>query len=149
MNDLATTTATTPSKRGVISVDIEGNLPSLADATALPISLNFSYWTPDEKGGETKRVYFLEVRAEKVQSINSQETIDLECAIFIEQLADGSIQQIGNGSKRLVGPLMNAVDNGLVKQGTPLEIKHLGKKKNKSNSFFSDDWSIKPLIINI
>lgn len=148
--NLAVTDGLTPQqKKEIIAIDIDGGeLPNLEDAQVLPIEINFTYWTPKETGGEEKRVFFLEIRPEKVQSISSQEIVDLDTAIFIERTEDG-IRQIGNGSKRLVGPLMNAIDNGIIKRGTPLLIKHIGKKKNKNNNFFSDDWSIKPLILSI
>jgi hypothetical protein len=140
---------TSTKKNGLQAIDLEnGKLPLLADATVVPISLNFSYWTPENKG-DSKRAFFLEVRPEKVQAVNADGETELDCAIFLEQLPDGTVQQIGNGSKRLVGPIMDAVDRGLIQKGVPLLITYLGKKKNKTNSFMSDDWSIKPLIINI
>ncbi|OZI09975.1 hypothetical protein BWI93_01140 [Siphonobacter sp. BAB-5385] len=125
-----------------------GEVPDLGGHTALPFDLSSEYWTP-EKEGETKRVVFLKQEVDYVpDQQNPGNVLPLPCVHFIEPTADGA-KQVRNGSKRLVAALENAINNGLVKQGTPLEIKYLGKRRNKTNSNLSDIWSIKPLIVHI
>ena len=132
----------------VMAVDLTKNLPDLSKANELPVDLSGNYWTP-ESPGETKRLFFVEIKPQKVLSANGTgELIDLDCAVFLEQTATG-ISTVTNGSRRLVGVLESYVDAGQIKQGTPLQITYNGKKKNKSNGFQSDNWSIKPLIIQI
>lgn len=124
-------------------------LPNLQDADELPVDLSGNYWTPNP-AGESKRMFFVEIKPQKVLSINGTgELIDLECATFLEQNADGTIQTVVNGSRRLVGILEQYVSGGVIKQGAPLQITYLGKRKNKTNSFQSDSWSIRPLIIRL
>lgn len=135
----------------VSAVDLtnRAGLPNLQEAKEIPIDLSGNYWTP-EAAGESKRMFFVEIKTQQVLSANGTgELIDLECATFLEQNADGTVQTVVNGSRRLVGILEQFVQNGTIKQGTPLLITYLGKRKNKTNSFQSDSWSIRPLIINI
>lgn len=132
----------------VMAVDLSQNLPDLSKANELPVDLSGNYWTP-ENTGETKRLFFVEIKPQKVLSANGTgELIDLDCAVFLEQTANG-VSTLINGSRRLVGVLEQYVDAGAIKQGTPLQITYNGKKRNKSNAFSSDNWSIKPLIIQI
>ncbi len=130
-------------------VDLSGKLPDLQKATEMPIDLCGNYWTP-ESPGEMKRLYFVEIKPQKVLSATgNDEIIDLECAVFLEQKEDGTVQTITNGSRRLVGVIESYVAQGHIGHGTPLQITYMGKRKNKSNNFSSDSWSIKPLIIKI
>ena len=100
--------------------------------------------------GESKRLFFVEIKAQTVLSANGTgETIQLDCATFLEQKEGGIIHTVVNGSRRLVGILEQYIEDGAIKQGTPLLITYNGKKKNKSNNFSSDNWSIRPLIIKI
>lgn len=125
------------------------NLPSLDDAEELPIDLCGNYWTP-EIPGEFKKVFFAEIKSQKVLSASeSDKLIDLDCAVFLERLADGTIQTVTNGSRRLVGILEQYIENGSIKSGMPLKITYMGKRKNKTNNFHSDNWSVKPLRINL
>lgn len=134
----------------VVTADLSRNeLPSLKDAQELPIDLCGNYWTP-EMPGEFKRMFFVEIKSQKVLSATGNgELIDLDCATFLEQTEDGTIQTVTNGSRRLVGILEQYVDNGLIRNGTPLKITYMGKRKNKTNTFQSDNWSVKPLRIDL
>lgn len=124
-------------------------LPSLTDAQELPVDLCGNYWTP-ENPGESKRVFFVEIKPQKVLSAQGTgELIDLDCAFFIEQNSDGALVTVTNGSRRLVGMLEQCVENGFIKSGTPLKITFMGKRKNKTNNFSSDNWSVKPLRIEL
>lgn len=135
-------------EKGLQVVDLRGGaLPILADAQEVPIDLTSEYWTP-EQAGESKRVYFDKIDLATVKDLNSDDMIELECAYFIEQVKEGDeikIRRITNGSRRLVGALLG----NKIQTGTPLVITYLGKKKNRSNNFHSDNWSIKPLMIKI
>lgn len=122
----------------------EGDLPSLQNADVTPIDLMSDYWSPTEVG-EQKRVFFVRIEESQVLSQESAELIDLECALFIEQTPKGEAKQIRNASRRLVG----ALQAHQVQTGTPLLITYMGKKRNRTNSFQSDSWSIKPLRVNI
>jgi len=131
-------------ENGFSNYDLTGNLPDLnnENAQTLPIDLMADYWTP-ESIGEQKRVFFIEIKNRLVLDQSSGELIDLECAFFIEQTKENELIQISNGSKRLVG----ALSSNEIRKGTPLLITYMGKKRNKSNGFSSDNWSVKPLII--
>jgi hypothetical protein len=107
------------------------------------------YWTPEDKG-ESKRLFFDKIATRPVKDIQNEDvTIELECAFFLEQTTDNKgnveVKSISNGSKRLVGALVA----NKIQRGTPLLITYLGKKKNSTNTFQSDSWSIKPLTISI
>lgn len=128
----------------VQSFDLTHHLPDLKESEVMPIDLMSDYWTPEEKG-EEKRVFFVQIGVSDVVDQETGETFPLECAFFLEQDGKGQVKQIRNGSKRLVGALVA----NQVKQGTPLLITYMGKKKNRTNSFQSDSWSIKPLRVNI
>jgi hypothetical protein len=119
-------------------------LPDLAIAHEMPLDLMSDYWTP-ENAGEFKRVFFDRIDVSKVLDVESGDVFDLECAYFLEQDDKKEIKSVRNGSKRLVGAILAT---GL-QRGTALKITFLGKKKNKNNAFKSDNWSIKPLRVNI
>ena len=131
------------------TVDLQaGNLPDLEKADVMPVDLTGNYWTP-EKDGESKRLFFVDIQPQKVlSSAGTGEIIDLDCAVFLEQNGN-DIKTVTNGSRRLVGVLESYLVQGLIGQGTPLLITYLGKRRNKTNSFSSDNWSIKPLRISI
>lgn len=129
---------------GLVLVDFsKGNLPDLSKADAFPFDLSSEYWSPSEQG-ESRRVYFDRIENQKVLDQKTGEIIDLECALFVE-VVSGEAKSISNGSKRLVGALQA---HG-IQRGTPLLITFLGKKKNKSNTNFSDSWSVKLLKISL
>jgi len=122
------------------SVDVtHGNLPDLDDAKEIPIDLMSNYWTPVGLG-EAKRVFFDTVKNRMVADQQSGEMLDLPCAHFFEKV-NGEVKTISNGSKRLVG----LFENGQIPRGTPVLITYLGKKKNATNGFQSDSWSVRPL----
>lgn len=132
-----------------VAVDLtSSNLPNLENAKIFPLSLGGEYWTP-ENIGDTKRVFFYDIKPTKLMSFNGNGIVELDCAYFLEQDKDLNTHTIYNGSRVLVGIIESCIESGLVQKGIPLEIKYEGKKKNKSNGNFSDRWSVKPLIINI
>lgn len=119
------------------------NISALDSATVMPVDLMSNYWTP-EKPGESKRVIFDRFDNTLVLSSDGTgELIELECAFFFIKEGD-TVKRISNGSKRLVGSLQAAKVTNMM----ALEITYLGKKQNANNAFKSDNWSVKPLIIN-
>lgn len=139
-------TAVAKPESKIQSFDLTGNLPNINGelARALPVDLMSDYWTPEEIG-EQKRVFFSKIGMRKVLDQETGELIDLESAFFIEQKESGELSQVSNGSKRLVG----AISSAEIQAGTPLLITYKGKKRNKSNQYSSDNWSVKPIIVNI
>lgn len=134
----------TKTQSGLVLVDLtSGDLPDLSTADVFPFDLAADYWTPENKG-ESKRVMFDKIAPQKVLDQQTGEVIELECASFIE-VVNGEAKSISNGSKRLVG----ALEANNIQRGAPLLITYLGKKKNKSNGFQSDSWSIKMLRLSI
>lgn len=121
--------------------DLHSKLPDLSKAKVLPLDLMSDYWTP-EKEGEKKRLFFQRIDIRDVLDQETEEVFKLECAFFVEKV-NGDIKSVVNGSKRLVG----SIEANQIKPGTPLQITYLGKRSNVTNSYKSDNWSIKPLII--
>lgn len=128
---------------GMSVVDMSGSIPTLDSAQVAPVDLMSDYWTP-ERPGEFKRLFFMRIGTRNVLDQQDQsKIIPLDCAFFMENVG-GELRSVSNGSKRLVGAL-EAIE---AQQGMPFEIRYLGKKKNRNNQFSSDNWSIKPLVIN-
>lgn len=138
------TEVATIESNGLVTVDLNGKLPSLADAEPFPFDLMADYWTPENEG-ESKRVYFDRISERAVADQQTGDIIDLECAFFLEEQEGGELKTISNGSKRLVG----ALQAYNIQKGTPMLITYMGKRKNRTNSFKSDVWSIRPLRISI
>lgn len=116
-------------------------LKSLDEAEASDIDLVMEYWTPEEIG-EKRRGYFVGLRTEMMTSIDTGVETELTVAIFVRPM-NGKMCFFKNGSRRLVG-VIEALG---IEPNTPLELTYNGKKKNKSNSFTSDTWSLKPIIM--
>jgi hypothetical protein len=126
------------------TIDLNGQMPDLSQAIETPIDLMSDYWTPVNPG-ESKRVVFVKIDSRPVADQTSGEIFDLECAFFLEQTPTKEVRMVSNGSKRLVG----AISASNLAPGTPLLITYMGKKKNKNNGYSSDNWSVKPLIVNL
>lgn len=127
--------------------DLNGTLPNLhTDAKEIPVDLSSSYWTP-EKDGEQMRGFYQRIESSTYTNEKTGEVIELPCMIFIAQNKEGEVTTIRNGSKRLVASIEEAVVDGRITTGMPLLITFLGKEKNKTNSYMSDRWSVKPLIV--
>lgn len=113
-------------------------IPSLDEYVPASVDLSSEYWTP-EAAGETRRMVFWGVENRVVQSQDEPgKEVELECCIFLQPQPDGGYRTVEQGSKRLVAAFVN----NAVAQGTPFEIRYLGKKRNRSNQFQSDHWSI-------
>lgn len=136
---------------GLQSYDLTAgdDLPDLEEADALPINLTSEYWTPaplenGQKEGESKRLFFSHIEDQEIVDKDNGNVSILPTAFFLEK-RNGTILTVCNASKRLVG----AMQNNNIQRGTALLITYMGKQKNKNNSFLSDFWSIKPLIVKI
>ncbi len=127
--------------KSIITAEVfKSELPDISKATAGPLELTGEYWSP-ENAGETRRMFFNEIRQET--TIDQQgNDIELSVAYFVE-VRGGNMVPIRQASRRLVAVL----ENFKVQPGTPLEITYKGKQRNKTNSFMSDFWSVRPLII--
>ena len=131
--------------RGLSVLNLEkGVIPDLKNMQTMPFDLMSDYWTP-EKAGESKRLVFDTVRTRMVKDMQTGEAIELDCAFFFERSDEGQVKTVCNGSKRLIG----VIEAYNIQRGAPMLITYMGKQKNRTNSFFSDIWSVKPLIINI
>lgn len=119
------------------------NLPDLSKAEVAPVELAGEYWSPTEVG-EKKRVFFVGITEENVLEMETGENRQLTVVKFVENVA-GDLRAIRNGSRRLVGIFEQFSTS--IKPGDAFEITYLGKKKNQGNSFKSDNWSVKNLII--
>lgn len=118
----------------------DGNLPSLEKAQMAPLAMNSEYWTP-EKIGEKRRLFFYDLRVEQVIDAQSGETVDLSVLYFV----DSNKNVIRQASRRLVGVFENRINS--LRPGMAFEIEYLGKKKNATNSFQSDHWSVYELYL--
>lgn len=121
-------------------------LPNLHDAKTSPRELSSTYWTP-EVAGEYRVGVIIDLKEETYES-DKGDKIELPCVIMLAQNEDLSFSTIRNGSKRLYATIENSIESGeIVLNKTPLRIAFIGKAKNKTNSFQSDRWSVKPIII--
>lgn len=118
------------------------NLPDLSKMEVAPTEIIGDYWSP--KDGDSKRVCFVRFDVMDVIEQATGENRELEVVVLLEQAAPGEFHTIQNGSARLVGQFKQM--ERFLQPGMPFEVKYLGKKKNSTNSFTSDYWSIKPLI---
>jgi len=127
--------------------DLGSELPNLhSEAKPLPIDLSSSYWTP-EQINESKRGFYQRIETATYVDEKTGEAIELPCIIFVAQNEEGNVTTIRNGSKRLVAAIEEAVNDGRITEGMPLLITYLGEQKNKTNSYKSARWSVKPLIV--
>lgn len=121
-------------------------VPDLREAKVIEVDLTSEYWTPVTPG-DYKLCFFQEIKNSTYTDDKTGEIIELPCVVLIEQTPDKQLVTIRNGSKRLVATLEDALNQNTITKGSPLKIEYLGKQKNSTNSFQSDRWSVKPLII--
>ena len=99
--------------------------------------------TNDAASPEKKRVFFIDIVSTNSIDPASGENVELSSVRFLEKQGD-AFRTIRNSSKRLVAAF--EVFSGDIK-GQPFEITYEGKKRNSTNSFLSDNWSVRPLIL--
>lgn len=116
-------------------------LEPLTEYEPVGLALGFEYWTP-EKQGESRKAYFAGLATRTIPSADDpKKMVELECALFIDVMDDGSMHCWGNGSAHMIGQLKDAG----VEPKEPLVVTYLGKQKNKHNSYQSDRWDIRRL----
>lgn len=132
------------SEGAIQPLDLE-NIAALNTAEETPFDLMSEYWSPMDRG-ETRRVIYDRIQPMGVIDQTTGEIVEMDCAFFFyQETPGGPVKQIRNGSKRLVG----AIQAFNLVQYTPLQIRYLGKIKNKNNANLSDNWSVTPLRVNV
>jgi hypothetical protein len=130
-----------------LSILDNGNMPNLHEAKPSPVDLASEYWSP-EVSGDYKVGVAVSIENSTYHREETGEEIELPCVIFVEQTKEGDLKAIRNGSKRLVATIERAIEAGQIELGkTFLRVTYLGKQKNSTNSYSSDRWSVKPIII--
>lgn len=104
----------------------------LAKLEVASVDLSPEYWTPKEVG-EVKRMVFVGIEERTFLDQKTNDEIQLPCAVFI----DAEHKTIVNGSKMLVA----VFENGNAQNGSPFQVKYLGKKKAR-NGNNCDTWSV-------
>tara|TARA_R110002051_G_scaffold224048_1_gene287253 strand:+ start:7854 stop:8276 length:423 start_codon:yes stop_codon:yes gene_type:complete len=124
------------------------SMPNLHEKETSPIEFSNVYWTP-EKEGEFKLGVVVDIRMETFPDAqNPEKDKDLLCIVMLCQNEDLTITSMSNGSKKLVATIQDAMEKGsIIIEKTPLRITYLGKKKNKTNAYNSDNWSVKPILL--
>ena len=118
------------------------DVPSLEAYEVASCDLAVEYWSPEEDG-ESRRMLFAGVKSQMVPDHNDPDRmVDLQCALFVEPGADNNHKTVANGSKRLVA----VFENGVIDEGTPVQVTYKGKRKNRTNGNMSDDWSVVTLV---
>lgn len=127
---------------GLQTIDVS-EIDQLDDAEEIPLELASEYWTPANPG-EYKKIVFDRIDMSDVPDLETGEATELKCAFFFgKDPATGMVKQYRNGSKRLVGALESFT------RGAALKITYLGKQKNRSNTYYSDNWSIRPIRVRV
>lgn len=130
-------------QQNAVAVVDFNKLPDLSQAEPEALELSSEYWTP-ENPGEKKRVFFVDFAKEMVLEPGTGEERELVVVRFAEN-AGGTLRGIRNGSSRLVGIFQQFIAE--IRPGDAFEITYLGKKRNKTNSFTSDNWKVTRLIV--
>ena len=111
--------------------------------------LAVEYWSPVE--GDEKRVFIAGINYHEVPDLETGEVKQLECVMMLERQGDSLMRYI-SASKVLVGNIKDAIKRSEIipmSTLTPVAIRFLGQKKNKSNGKLSHRWLITPLIVSV
>ena len=130
----------TPQIKMVMADLDSGELPDLDSTPTAPLDFASEYWTPENQG-EARNMFFSHIDNALVTDEKTGDQLTLPTAHFFWKKGN-DIVSVRNASKRLLA----ALTNGGVQRGMGLEITYLGKKKNSTNAFLSDNWSVKPKI---
>lgn len=109
-------------------------LNNLAAAPRVGLNLAATYWSP-EQPGETKRLYFIDIKILTNVNENTGETKELNTLVMVDPETREIIHQ---SSARLVGIFQR--ENPIPYQ--PFEIVYKGKVKNSTNAYMSDAWEV-------
>ena len=107
---------------------------SLEAAKPTGLNLSATYWSPVNVG-ETKRLYYVEIKPMNHTNEETGETKTLNTAVFVDPQTREVIHQ---GSARLVGIFERELPQPL----TPFQITYRGKVKNSTNAYSSDSWEV-------
>lgn len=124
------------------------SLPKLSSEQKHFMPLNVEYWTPKNEG-EEKLVYIMGIAPHEIADMETGELKTLDCVQMVEQQGE-SLVRIVSASKVLVGNVADAIKRGEIIPAstlTPVSIKFLGQKKNKSNARLSNRWQVVPIVI--
>lgn len=124
-------------------VPFTGELPDLSQAQAAPLPINGEYWSPKE-AGEKRRMFFKEIRVDKVVDQKSGDLVDLLVVYFVE-VVNGRKQIVRQGGARLASVFENFVECGSIKPGMAFEITYLGLSRTTNGNNIGK-WSIVPLV---
>lgn len=128
-----------------VRIEKVSKLPNLHEQKVSNLELCPTYWTPEIEG-EYKVGVIINIVDEKYKNEVDGNEITLPCIIMLEQTKEGNLNAIKNGSKKLVGSIEDLITSGVINfDETPIKITFTGKKKNKTNGFSSDNWSVKKL----
>ena len=120
-----------------------GELPDLSKATPAPLPINGEYWSPSSIG-ESKRMFFKELRMETVIDAKSGQDVELKVAYFVEPVEGKKPRIIRQGGIRLTSVFDSFVKAGRIVPGMAFEITYDGKQKTGTGNFV-DTWTITPL----
>lgn len=131
-------------------LDKAQSIPDLAAAQKHFMPSNVEYWSPSAEG-EEKRVFVAGISMHEVIDMETSEVKMLECVMLLERQDDILMRYI-TASKVLVGNIKDAIQRQEIipmSTLTPVAIKYLGQKKNKSNGKLSNRWLITPIIVAV
>jgi hypothetical protein len=129
------------------TVDLtSGRLPDLSTAQVFPVDLVSEYFSPTTEG-ESIRCIFFKIDTATAADQQTGDPIDLECVFFAVPDEKGNARIFRNGSRQLVGTIVDGLRQGRIATGSPLEITWKGKRKAKQGNKFYDSWSVVALIL--
>ena len=139
-----------PEQIAASQLDTAQSIPDLAEAPKHFMPSNVEYWTPAAEG-EEKRVFVAGISHHDVADMKTGEIRPLECVMLLERQGDSLMRYI-TASKVLVGNIKDAIQRQEIipmSTLTPVAIKYMGQKKNKSNGKLSNRWLITPLVVAV
>jgi hypothetical protein len=135
-------------KNREVRIEKVNKLPDLHKQEVSKLELCPEYWTPKEEG-EYKVGVIINIIDETYVDEKTEQSVILPCIIMLAQTKEGNLNAIKNGSKKLVSSIEDLILSGVIEYDeTPIRITYTGKKKNKTNAFTSDNWSVKKLKIS-
>lgn len=107
---------------------------TLENANPIGLNLAATYWTPLNVG-ETKKLYFIEIKIISSPNEETGEAKELPTAVFVDPATKEVLHQ---SSSRLVAIFQREKVQPL----TPFQITYRGKVKNSTNQYSSDSWEV-------
>lgn len=138
----------TPEQIAASNIANQPALPALNSEQKHFVPLSVEYWSPQVEG-EEKLVFVAGIDFHDVPDMETGEIRSVECVLLLEH-KDDTLCRFISASKVLVGNIKDAINRGEIIPMTvltPVSIKYLGQKKNRSNAKLSNRWQIVPLIV--